>query len=80
MIVNPYAKRLTFLDNQLRTRRDHLKYLGLIRSMSLLHQYQRQLKTVKHGGQPVQCGEVTLEDSEAANSLANEVLGRTLDE
>jgi len=80
MIVNPYAKRLTFLDNQLRTRRDHLKYLGLIRSMSLLHQYQRQLKTVKHRGQPMQYVEVTLEDIEAVNQLANEVLGRTLDE
>ncbi len=80
MVVNPYARDLTFLDNQLRTRRDHLKYLGLIRSMSLLHQYQREIKTVEHNGHPVQYVEVTLEDIEAANQLANEVLGRTLDE
>jgi hypothetical protein len=80
VVVNPYARDLTFLDNQLRTRRDHLKYLGLIRSMSLLHQYQRELKTVNHHGQPVQYVEVTLADIEAANQLANEVLGRTLDE
>ena len=31
---NPYARELTFLDAQTRTRRDHMKYLTLIRSDS----------------------------------------------
>jgi DNA primase len=31
-VVNPYAAKLTFLDDQTRTRRDHKKYLTLIRS------------------------------------------------
>jgi len=30
-VVNPYAHRLTFLDDKTRTRRDHVKYLTLIR-------------------------------------------------
>jgi hypothetical protein len=38
MVVNPYASHLTFLDTQLRTRRDHAKYLILIKSIALLHQ------------------------------------------
>src|ERR1700682_1049054 len=31
-VTNPFARELTFLDDQTRTRRDHLKYLTLIRS------------------------------------------------
>ena len=30
-VVNPYADQLTFLDDKTRTRRDHMKYLTLIR-------------------------------------------------
>jgi hypothetical protein len=44
-VVNPYARQLTFLDDRTRTRRDHMKYLGLIRAIALLHQYQRPVKT-----------------------------------
>ena len=40
-VVNPYAPGLTFQDSQTRTRRDHMKYLTLIRSVALLHQHQR---------------------------------------
>ena len=57
-----------------------MKYLGLIRSVCLLRQYQRTVKTVSDQGEPVEYIEVALDDIEAANRLANEVLGRTLDE
>ncbi|MFZ5699121.1 MAG: CHC2 zinc finger domain-containing protein [Pseudomonadota bacterium] len=80
LVVNPYADQLTFLDDKTRTRRDHMKYLTLIRTVALLHQYQRPLKTVQHKGKVVQYIEVALSDIEAANALAHEVLGRTLDE
>lgn len=80
LVVNPFADRLTFLDDKTRTRRDHMKYLTLIRSITLLHQYQRPLQTVTHKGKAVSYIEATLDDIEAANSLAHEVLGRTLDE
>lgn len=79
-VVNPYAKYLTFLDDKTRTRRDHKKYLTLIRSITLLHQYQREIKTTFYKGQPLQYIEVTLDDIETANRLAHEVLGRSLDE
>lgn len=80
LVANPYATALTFLDDKTRTRRDHMKYLTLIRSIALLHQYQRPIKTVNHKGKHVSYVEVTLEDIETANRLASEVLGRTLDE
>ncbi len=79
-VVNPFAEQLTFIDDRTRTRRDHKKYLGLIKAIALLHQYQREIKTVQHNGQQVEYIEVTLKDIEMANRLAHEVLGRTLDE
>jgi DNA primase len=79
-VANPYARELTFLDSQTRTRRDHMKYLALIRSIALLHQHQRQRKTATHNGQALEYIEVTLDDIATANRLAHEVLGRSLDE
>jgi len=79
-VVNPYARELTFHDSQTRTRRDHMKYLTLIRSVALLHQHQRPRKTVEHNGRAVEYIEVTVNDIAVANRLAHEVLGRSLDE
>jgi DNA primase catalytic core len=79
-VANPYARELTFLDSQTRTRRDHMKYLALIRAIALLHQYQRERKTATHNGQALEYIEVTLDDIATANRLAHEVLGRSLDE
>jgi len=79
-IVNPYAQHLKFLSDKTRTRRDHQKYLTLIRSITLLHQYQREVKTATRNGRTVEYIEVTLSDIEQANQIAHEVLGRTLDE
>jgi hypothetical protein len=79
-VVNPYAKYLSYPDHSIRTRRDHKKYLGLIRTIAYLHQYQRETKTVAVEGKPVEYIEVTLADIEAANGLADQVLGQSLDE
>jgi DNA primase catalytic core len=79
-VANPYARELTFLDNQIRARRDHMKYLTLIRSIALLHQHQRPRKTTTHRGQALEYIEVTKEDIATANRLAHEALGRSLDE
>ncbi len=79
-VVNPFAPALTFLDTRTRTRRDHAKYLALIDTVALLHQYQRPIQTVERRGQVVEYVEVELADVELANRLAGEVLGRSLDE
>jgi hypothetical protein len=80
VVVNPYAERLTFSDARTRMRRDHMKYLTLIRAVTLLHQHQRELQTVTHQGEALSYIEVTADDIRVANRLAHEVLGRSLDE
>jgi hypothetical protein len=79
-IANPFARHLTFTSGRTRTRRDHEKYLTLIDTIALLHQHQRQ--PIKHtvSGREIEMLPVTLEDIEAANRIAPEVLGRSLDE
>lgn len=82
-VVNPFAEQLTFLDDRTRARRDHTKYLALIRTIALLHQYQRPVKTVTpdgSSGKTLAYIEATLADIAAANRLAHHVLGRCLDE
>ena len=79
-VVNPYAALFTFLDDRTRTRRDHTKYLALIRTIALLHQYQRPVQTVQQGGKTLSYIEATLDDIASANALAHDVLGRCLDE
>jgi DNA primase catalytic core len=80
LVVNPYANRLTFLDTKLRTRRDHMKYLTLIRAIAFLHQYQRPIRQAEHRGKTLPYLEATPDDIRTANALAAEVLGRSLDE
>ncbi|TAJ03081.1 DNA primase [Pectobacterium versatile] len=79
-VVNPFASQLTFLSDKTRTRRDHMKYLTLIQSIALLHQYQREVKTVEHRGTVIEYIEVERSDIVLANKLAHDILGRTLDE
>jgi len=75
-VFNPYADRLRFRSHQLRTRRDHEKYLLLIDALALLFQHQRERKTI--AGR--ECIVATLDDIARANELAHEVLGRSLDD
>lgn len=80
-VVNPYAERLTFLDDKTRTRRDHRKYLALIRAIALLHQHQRPIRELaRPGSEPVPYIGATLDDIASAGRLAHAVLGTTLDE
>jgi DNA primase len=79
-VVNPYAHQLTFPDGLTRARRDHVKYLTLIRAIALLHQYQRPVKTAAAGGKTLQYIEATPEDIKLAEDLIKQVLGRSLDE
>jgi DNA primase len=80
-VVNPFARALTFSDARTRTRRDHMKYLTLIRAVALLHQHQRSRRTASTAdGGVLTYIEATREDILLANQLAHAVLGRSLDE
>ena len=52
----------------------------MIDSIALLHQYQRDIKTITTSGGTLEYIEVTLNDIKVANELAHEILGKTLDE
>jgi hypothetical protein len=79
-VVNPYAEGLSFPDGSTRLRRDHEKYLKLIDAIALLHQHQRETKTITVDGKTLEYVEVTREDIRLANRLAAVVLGRSVDE
>jgi hypothetical protein len=76
-VVNPFAPALTFATARTRNRRDHEKYLTLIDAIALLHQHQRETRTLPSGQRFI---EVTLDDIALTNELALEMLGRSLDE
>jgi len=80
LVANPFGPSLGFMDSQIRTRRDHMKYLTLIRAVALLRQHQKTVKETVHQGSAVRFIEVEAEDIRLANELAHQVLGRSLDE
>ncbi len=75
-MVNPHARSLTFADTTVRTRRDHVKYLTLIAAVTLLHQHQREIRTVTRGGQVIRYVETAPADIALADRLAAAVLSR----
>jgi hypothetical protein len=75
-VVNPFVDELTFPDTLTRMRRDHMKYLTLIRAIALLHQHQRPVAT----RQGVSFIEATREDIGKAKELMDELMRRSLDE
>ncbi|MEM9446780.1 MAG: hypothetical protein AAGA18_15670 [Verrucomicrobiota bacterium] len=79
-VHNPYAEQLSFPDDQLRLRRDNPKFLGLIRTIAYLRQYQKTVESTEYKGRKIDYIEVDKQDIEIAHGLAKEFLGRTLDE
>ncbi|WP_244939875.1 CHC2 zinc finger domain-containing protein [Leptospira adleri] len=80
-VVNPYAKTLNFPDTRLRMRRDQKKYLTLIRSIALLYQYQREIKTAKdETGKEISYIEVEKSDILLAGQLFSRIFGKNLDD
>jgi len=75
-VVNPFVDKLTFPDRLTRMRRDHMKYLTLIRAIALLHQHQRPVKT----GHGLSYIDATQEDVDKADQLMEELMRRSLDE
>ncbi len=79
-VFNPYAEMLTFTSKSLRARRDHTKYLNLISAVAYLFQYQKKTQSMEFKNKTIEYINVTLDDIEKANTIANYVLGRSLDE
>lgn len=80
LVVNPYAEKLTFFSHKTRSRRDHMKYLSLIQSITLLRQCQKTVKSVNHKGVLLHYIETSIDDIALANELAKDVLGLSMAE
>jgi len=78
----PFVDKLKFPSSQLKTRRDHQKFLRLIMAIGFLHQYQRKVKKVKLGNnKELEYIECTLEDYKIAYELLKDgILDNTLDD
>jgi len=81
-VFNPYAKLLTFPSSNLKTRRDHEKFLRLINAICFLHQFQRKVKTLRIGDhESIEYIECTPYDYKIAHELLSDgVLDNTLDD
>ena len=79
-VVNPFVEQLSYPSERLIARREQKKYLTLINTLALLHQYQRETKRAAQGAAEVEYVEVTAEDIRLANELAREVLWQSWDE
>jgi len=79
-VVNPFAKTLRFAHHATRTRRDHMKYLTLIRAIALLHQHQRPIKEVERHGKTTRYVEATEADIALADRLAKSFILSSIDE
>ena len=79
-VANEHAPRLTFPYNRTRTRRDHMKFLTLINAITLLHQYQREIKRETRHGKTLEYIEATEQDVELARQLVNQALPPSLDD
>jgi DNA primase len=79
-VINPYAPQLHFSAHSLRARRDHKKYLMLIKAIAFLHQQQRPVKEHLHGDQVLRYIEATREDIRTANVIAESVLTQSASE
>ena len=73
-IINPFAFYINFPAKQLRTRRDHLRFLNLIEAITFLHQYQRPRKTI-NGAEYI---ESTTKDYKIAYNLYSDLIQHTL--
>jgi DNA primase catalytic core len=80
LVANNFAEELKFRSDRTRTRRDHAKYLCLIRVIALLHQHQRKIKTVEHNGEQIEYIEATRDDIAKADELAAAILSSSYEE
>ena len=83
-VVNPHIGSLRYDDDRLQGRRTQPQYLNLINTVAFLRQMGKEARTYADGnstsGKEVEYIEVDADDIRVGNSLAVEILGKSLDE
>ena len=70
---------ISFPSSAARHRRDHVKFLSMIRTLATLHQHQRERRTVLLDGVALSYVEATSEDVAYASELCGQVFVRDLE-
>ena len=73
-VIIPYIDHVEFPQKPLRVRRDHERFLTLIEVNAILHQFQREKKTIDGTAYLVAC----IEDYAVAYKLASGILQQTI--
>lgn len=79
-VINCIGTGIEYPAEILNTRREQTKTEALIETVALLHQYQREIKTVQIHGMEIQYIEVTQEDIDFVHRIAGDILRQSLDE
>ena len=73
--------RLVWPYSRLQMRREQGKFVSLVKAITILHQYQRKVVTLKRlDGVKVECVEATQKDIDLALELAAEIFARNVDD
>ena len=82
MIINPFAEFLDFPSSQMRTRRDHERFIDLIATVCFLRQYQKPAgeKRLNQDGEVWTYIECDIEDYRIAYEIMRAILPSTLGE
>jgi DNA primase catalytic core len=82
IVKNEFEDELKrFYRSKLRSRRDYQKYIDLINTIALAHQYQREIKSaVDPTGATFQYIEATHEDIAIADDLLKDIMEQSVDE
>jgi hypothetical protein len=80
LVLNRFDEHLMFPSRRPRTRRDHERFLSLVDTVALLHQYSREINVLPRPGGPVEYVVATIADYRIAYELAKGVLDVTLHE
>lgn len=76
-VINPFAPQMDYSFDRLQMRREFGKYMGLISTIALFHQYQREVKKDADGSPYI---EATVEDIVLANTLAQVFFPNSVDD
>jgi len=79
-VVIPSGLELTFQMKALMARRDHPKYLSLVKAVAFIHQRGRSVKELEHDGKLIKVIEAQKSDMDLAKGLAERLLSGTLQE
>jgi DNA primase len=80
VVLNPYAEQLTFPAHSIRARRDHKKYLMIMKVIAFMYQHQRTRHSADYNGEPFDYINVNKQDIKLANRLVRNVLQHSTEE